>query len=107
MWDTRCRNPLEVTSIYAATEFYCDEIERATGLALLAVECQEFGHQDLLPRDTVAENLTDDAIRNMRKVDYQELSRAQPMDVPVVISQSYFDLMFNTIVRQTLQYLAL
>jgi ferric-chelate reductase len=102
MWDTRCRNPLEVTSIYAATEIYCDEIERATGLALLAVECQELGHQELLPRDAVAENLTDDAIRNMRRVDYQELSRAQPMDVPVIISQFYFDLMFNTIVRQTL-----
>jgi ferric-chelate reductase len=102
MWDTRCRNPLEVASIYASTEIYCDDIERVGGLARLAAECQEFGHQELLPRDAVAENLTENAIRNMRKVDYQELSRAQPVEVPVMISQSYFDLMFNTIVRYTL-----
>ncbi|KAJ5311898.1 hypothetical protein N7508_002728 [Penicillium antarcticum] len=97
MWDTRCRNTLEVASIYAATEIYCDDIERAAGLTRLAAECQEFGHQELLPKDAVAENLTDDAIRNMRKVDYQELSRALPVNEPVIISQSYFDLVFNTI----------
>ncbi|KAJ5746842.1 uncharacterized protein N7511_008538 [Penicillium nucicola] len=96
-WDIRCRNPLQVASIYAATEIYCDETQRAAGLTRLAADCQKFGHKELLPRDAVAENLTDDAIRNMRKVDFQELSRALPVNEPIIISQSYFDLVFNTI----------
>ena len=99
MWHSQCRNLLKVTSIYAASEIYCNEHERARGLAQLADQCQEFGHEELLSRGAVAENLTEDAIRTMRVVDYQELSRADPIDIPVLLSASYYNLMFDTIVR--------
>lgn len=99
LWDTRCQNPLKVASIYAASETYCRDSERAAGLAQLASFCEEFGHVELLPRDAVAENLTEDAIRNMRIVDYLELSRGDPVETPVLISASYFNVMFNTLVR--------
>ena len=102
LWDTRCQNPLKVASIYAASDLYCRDRERTAGLAQLASFCEEFGHVQLLPREAVAENLTEDAIRNMRKVDYLELDRSDPMDRPVLISASYFNLMFNTIVRSSL-----
>lgn len=98
MWDTRCRNPLKVASIYAASEVYCHEGERATGLAQLAAFCEEFGHFQLLSRKAVAENITEDAIRNMRTVNYLELLRTDPVDTPVLLSESYFNRMFNTIV---------
>ncbi|KAJ5378417.1 hypothetical protein N7509_011536 [Penicillium cosmopolitanum] len=97
LWDTRCQNPLKVASIYAASETYCRDSERAAGFAQLALFCEEFGHVELLPRDAVAENLTEDAIRNMRTVDYLELSRGDPVEMPVLISASYFNVMFNTI----------
>ncbi|CAG8879746.1 unnamed protein product [Penicillium salamii] len=97
LWHSRCRNALKVTSIYAASEVYCSEQARAQGLAELADQCREFGHEELLSRDEVAENLTEDAIRNMRRVDYLELSRADPVDVPVLLSATYYDLMFNTL----------
>jgi ferric-chelate reductase len=102
MWDTRCHNPLEVASIYAASDIYCRDSERAAGFAQLAALCVEFGHSELLPREAVAENLTEDAVRNMRTVDYLELSRAEPVDAPVLISASYFNLMLNTIVSSPL-----
>lgn len=98
-WESQCRNPLKVASIYAASEIYCNERERAVGLAQLAEQCQEFGNLELLPREAVAENLTEDAIRNMKRVDYQQLSRGEPADAPVLLSATYFDLMFNTLVR--------
>lgn len=98
MWDMRCQNPLMVTSIYATSHIYCSDRECAAGLAQLAVECRKFGNQELLPRDKVAENLTEDAIQAMRTVDYLELSRAEPMGTPILLSASYFDRMFNTIV---------
>ncbi|KAJ5343706.1 uncharacterized protein N7506_003530 [Penicillium brevicompactum] len=97
LWQSRCRNPIKVTSIYAATELYCTEYERDKGLSQLADECREFGHVELIPREEVAGNLTEDAVRNMRRVDYLELSRADPVDVPVLLSATYFDLMFNTL----------
>jgi ferric-chelate reductase len=99
MWDTRCRNPLKVTSIYASSETYCRDSERAIGLAQLAKLCREVGHGELLSRDAVAENLTKEAIRNMRFVGYQELSPADFQGTPVLLSASYFHRMFNTIVR--------
>ncbi|KAJ5160996.1 hypothetical protein N7492_006388 [Penicillium capsulatum] len=97
MWDTRCRNPLKVASIYAASEVYCHDHERTVGLAQLAALCEEFGHRQLLPREAVAENITEDAIRTMRTVNYLELSRAQSMNDPIMLSSSYFKRMFNTI----------
>lgn len=99
MWDTRCQNPLKVASIYAASDVYCRNQERATGLAHLATLCQEFGHRELLPREAVAENLTKNSIRNMRTVGYLEVSRAEILDSPVLLSASYFNRMFDTIVH--------
>lgn len=99
MWDTRCRNPLKVASIYASSEIYCRDGEREVGLAQLGKLCREVGHGDLLPRDAVAENLTEEAIRNMRVVGYQELSRADFQYTPVLLSSTYFHRMFNTLVR--------
>ncbi|CAI7630693.1 unnamed protein product [Penicillium glandicola] len=96
-WESQCRNPLKVASIYAASEIYCNEEERAIGLTQLAGQCQEFGNLELLPREAVAENLTEDAIRHMKRVDYQELARGEPANAPVLLSELYFDLMFNTI----------
>ncbi|OOQ82797.1 putative plasma membrane ferric-chelate reductase (Fre2) [Penicillium brasilianum] len=97
MWDARCRNPLKVTSIYASSERYCRDGERLTGLAQLAKLCQEVGHRELLSRDSVAENLTREAVRDMRVVDYLELSRADYQKSPVLLSASYYNRMFDTI----------
>ncbi|KAJ5578796.1 uncharacterized protein N7459_007760 [Penicillium hispanicum] len=97
MWDTRCQNPLKVTSIYAASDIFCRDQERAIGLAQLAALCEEFGHRELLPREAVAENLTEDAVHKTRTVHYLELSRTEAVNAPVLLSASYFDQMFNTI----------
>lgn len=101
MWDTRCRNPLKVTSIYASSERYCSDGERLTGLATLAKLCQEVGHHELLSRDAVAENLTREAVRDMKFVDYLELSRADYQQSPVLLSSSHYKRMFDTLVRIT------
>jgi ferric-chelate reductase len=98
MWNTRCQNPLKVTSIYAASQIYCSDRECTAGLAQLAAECRKFGNQKLLSMNQVAENLTEHAIQTMRTVGYLELPRAEPVDTPVLLSASYFNGMFNTIV---------
>ncbi|KAJ5552043.1 hypothetical protein N7535_000010 [Penicillium sp. DV-2018c] len=92
-----CQNRLKVASIYAASDIYCNEQERSTGFSLLAKQCEGADNEGLLSREAVAEYLTDDAIRKMRRVGYQELSPGEPSDAPVIISASYFENMYKTI----------
>ncbi|KAL4898075.1 FRE family ferric-chelate reductase [Aspergillus ambiguus] len=96
-WNTRCQNPLEVTSIYAASDVYCSVSQRHAGLSQLEAFCREYAGSELIPREQLAENLTDDAVRNMRVVDFGELSRKRPVDTPVLISAVYYDITFRTI----------
>lgn len=96
-WDSRCQNPLKVTSIYAASDIYCRPDERTAGFALFASYCHQFGQTDLLLRDQLAANLTDDAIQQMKVVEYGVIPKHQPLDAPVLISQNYFKRTFRTI----------
>ncbi|PLB35592.1 ferric reductase family protein [Aspergillus candidus] len=97
VWHLRCQNPLRVTSIYAASGVYCNPSENAAGQAWLASSCQEFAGLELIPREQLATNLTDDAIRHMRVVAYGDILRREPVDFPVMLSSSYFDRAFQTI----------
>lgn len=97
-WEARCRNPLEVISIYAASQVYCREEEHTAGIVQLEGLCRELGGVELLPRKQVESNLTDDAIRKMRVVEYLEIPYFEVVETPVLISQPYYDRMFRTIV---------
>ncbi|KAL2820922.1 ferric reductase like transmembrane component-domain-containing protein [Aspergillus cavernicola] len=94
--ETRCQNPLEVISIYASSDVFCEPPERSTGLSQLETICRESGF-DLIPRERLAENLTDDAIRRMRVVDYLEFPMNQPLDFPVLLSQKHYNRVFRTL----------
>ncbi|KNG89121.1 FRE family ferric-chelate reductase [Aspergillus nomiae NRRL 13137] len=96
-WGSRCQNPWTVTSIYAAADVYCDASERTAGFAQLQSSCLQFGHVDLIPRDALATNLTEDAINQMRRVDYGEIPRSGPVDYPVLLSASFYHRTFRTI----------
>lgn len=98
-WDIRCRNPLMVTSIYAAAEEYCGKYEQTAGFVQLNSYCENVAHTELLPRENVAENLTDESVRKMRVVEFHKLSRANKINYPVRISPAYYGRTFNTIVR--------
>ncbi|RAQ51881.1 FRE family ferric-chelate reductase [Aspergillus flavus] len=96
-YGSRCQNPWTVTSIYAAADVFCDPSERAAGFAQLQYSCQQFGHVNLIPRDALAANLTEDTINQMRTVDYGEISRSEPVDYPVLLSPSFYHRTFRTI----------
>jgi hypothetical protein len=98
-WNIRCHNPLMVTSIYAAAEEYCGGKEQTAGFVQLNSYCEKLTHTGLLPRENVAENLTDENVRKMRVVEFQELSRTIKTDCPVLVSPAYYGRTFNTIVR--------
>ncbi|PLB47489.1 FRE family ferric-chelate reductase [Aspergillus steynii IBT 23096] len=96
-WDTRCLNPLKVTSIYASSQVHCSPSEQAAGLSQLATLCREVAGLDLIPRDQLAANLTETAIQRMQVVGYGEIPRNLPLDAPVVLSTSHYDRTFRTI----------
>ncbi|PYH42285.1 ferric reductase family protein [Aspergillus saccharolyticus JOP 1030-1] len=96
-WETRCQNPLKVTSIYAASDVYCLPFERKAGILQLQQSCRDFGHLELIPREQLAENLTRDALRRMTIVKYLEVPREHPINTPVLLAPSYYDTVFQTI----------
>ncbi|PYI23140.1 putative plasma membrane ferric-chelate reductase [Aspergillus violaceofuscus CBS 115571] len=96
-WETRCHNPLEVTSIYASSDIYCRPAEREAGIAQLERSCREYGDVDLIPRERLAVNLTRDALRRMPVVKYLEIPRKHPVNTPVLLAPSHYDIVFNTI----------
>lgn len=98
-WDTRCLNPLKVTSIYASSQVYCSPSEQVAGLSQLATLCRQVAHLDLIPRDQLAINLTQDVVQHMRTVEYLEIPRHTLLDTPVLLSSSHYDRTFRTIVR--------
>ncbi|PLN83898.1 FRE family ferric-chelate reductase [Aspergillus taichungensis] len=98
VWHLRCQNPLRVTSVYAASEVYCNPSENVAGQAWLTSSCQEFAGLELIPREQLATNLTDDAIRHMRVVAFGDISRREPVNFLVMLSSSYFERAFKTIV---------
>ncbi|KAF9884620.1 hypothetical protein FE257_001442 [Aspergillus nanangensis] len=96
-WQTRCQNVLEVTSIYAAAEVYCRPEERDAGFPEMQTFCRQYTGLDMIPREQLAENLTEDAIHHMRVVNYLEVPRRQRLDAPVLVSRSFYQSTFDTL----------
>lgn len=97
-WQTRCQNRLKVTSIYAAAEVYCDEHERIAGFAQLDRLCRSSANVGLLSRKAVAENLTEERIKQMDIVDPLTTHRGDILNFPVLIAAASYDRVFRTIV---------
>ncbi|KAL4955189.1 ferric reductase like transmembrane component-domain-containing protein [Aspergillus filifer] len=94
-YQKRCQNVLAVTSIYASSDLYCKADEREAGFAQLEEQCGDLGLR-LIRREQLSENLTDDAVRDMRSVDFLELPFDQPINYPVLLSASHYDRVFRT-----------
>ncbi|KAL3452766.1 ferric reductase like transmembrane component-domain-containing protein [Aspergillus insuetus] len=95
-YQTKCEDSLKVTSIYASAEIFCQPDEREAGIKGLEKVCSGLGFE-LIPREQLAENLTEDAISRMRAVDYFEVPVSEPVDVPVLLTRAHYDRVFKTI----------
>lgn len=101
LWQTTCQNRLKVTSIYAASEVYCREDEILAGFTRLNNLCCDTANIELLSKHSVADNLTDERLRQMKIVDFQEVLRGELLDFPVLLSPTYYDRTFRTVVSTT------
>ncbi|KAL2787420.1 ferric reductase like transmembrane component-domain-containing protein [Aspergillus keveii] len=95
-YQTKCEDPLKVTSIYASAEIYCQPDERESGIKGLEKLCRGLGFE-LIPREKLAENLTEGAISRMRAVDFFEVPASDPVDGPVLLTRAHYDRVFKTI----------
>ncbi|KAL4899612.1 hypothetical protein BDW74DRAFT_188990 [Aspergillus multicolor] len=93
--EQRCQNSLAVTSIYASADIYCRPNEREAGIRRLGTICEE-GGLELLSRESVTENLTEDAITKMRRVEYLEMDMRVPVEDPVLLSAEHYRRVFLT-----------
>lgn len=89
-----CTNRLRTFSIYAAVKLYCLEPEIKPGLERINKNCEN--------RSSYAEiepDLTDSYLRGLRVVDFQEVPVDEELEAVVLISRTYFDTYYRTIVR--------
>lgn len=93
-----CRNPLKVASIYAATRTYCKPQDFNASVQYYAGKCAGFGGVTMIPESEVADNLTAAAVQSMRVVGKGEVPSYSKLSAPVLVSRSWFDVAFKTIV---------
>jgi hypothetical protein len=101
-WNSTCQNPLKVTSMYASAKTYCTPHEIEAGVAVLAKYCFEYGTLELAPMSQFADNLTDDFIKGMRMINYQEIPETDNITELVVMSPTYFGGSLRTVVSNYL-----
>lgn len=91
------KNERCVTAAYTALNYLSFEGESRTGF--WQTRCRTSANIELLPRQTVAENLTEEKIKQMKIVDFYAVPRDEVLNSPVLISSAYYDRVFRTIVR--------
>jgi hypothetical protein len=92
-----CTNLFRTYSIYAAIKLYCPEPEIKPGIEQINKHCT--GEQSRLPYAEIEPDLTDSYLRLLRVVDFQEVPADEELEEPVLISKTYFDTYYKTIVR--------
>jgi len=97
-WESTCQNPLKVGTIYASATRYCTNREISAGTALLEKYCLEYGELGLLPYSNFKLNLTEEYLSSLRVIDYEEIPATENVTAVVLISTSYFEASFRTIV---------
>jgi hypothetical protein len=94
-----CLNPLRTWSIYASVKVRCGPLEIDPGLRHINESCRK-GGLSRTPYADIAPSLTEEYIRSLRVVDYEEVPKAVELDAPVLISRAYYDAAFRTNVSQ-------
>jgi hypothetical protein len=97
-WESTCQNPLKVGTIYASATRYCTEYEIIAGATLLNQYCTEYGEVELLPYSDFKANLSEEYINSLRVIDYEEIPATENVTAVVLISATYFDASFRTVV---------
>jgi hypothetical protein len=97
-WESTCQNLLKVGTIYASAKRYCTDHEISAGTALLRKYCLEYGKLELLPYSDFQTILTEDYLSSLRVIDYEEIPATENVTAVVLISTTYFEASFRTIV---------
>ncbi|RYP34632.1 hypothetical protein DL767_004192 [Monosporascus sp. MG133] len=92
-----CESLLDLTSLYLCTAVYCTAGERTAGLDYLNATCQASARSPIPPFDDVAANHTDDDIARVRRLRQAEWEDAATFAEPVIPSDAFFGLAFDTL----------
>ncbi|RYP72046.1 hypothetical protein DL769_004533 [Monosporascus sp. CRB-8-3] len=92
-----CESLLELTSLYLCAAVYCAAGERTAGLDYLNATCQTSVRSPIPPFDDVVANHTDDDIARVRRLRQDEWEDAATFAEPVIPSDAFFGLAFDTL----------
>lgn len=94
-----CTNLLRTYSIYAAVKLYCLEWEIEPGLKHINENCE-----NRPPYEEIEPDLTDSYLQTLRVVEFGEVPADEELETVVLISRTYFDTYYRTIVRDISLY---
>ena len=97
-WVNICTNNLSVTSMWAAAKLYCTDHERADGEEMLAGYCTEYGFVTLTPYDDVLPILTDQFIKSLPIVEFEDVDLPVIWNNSVMLSEKLFEASKRTVV---------
>ncbi|RYP05445.1 hypothetical protein DL764_003794 [Monosporascus ibericus] len=92
-----CESLLGLTSLYLCAAVYCTAGERIAGLDYLNATCQASVQSPIPPFDDVVANRTDDDIARVRRLRQAEWEDAVTFAEPVIPSDAFFGLAFDTL----------
>ncbi|RYP74410.1 hypothetical protein DL771_003077 [Monosporascus sp. 5C6A] len=92
-----CESLLGLTSLYLCAAVYCTAGERTAGLDYLNATCQTSARSPIPPFGDIVANRTDDDIARVRRLQQAEWEDAAAFAEPVVPSDAFFGLAFDTL----------
>ncbi|RYP91316.1 hypothetical protein DL770_002550 [Monosporascus sp. CRB-9-2] len=92
-----CESLLDLTSLYLCAAVYCTAGERTAGLDYLNATCQASVRSPIPPFDDVVANHTDGDIAGVRRLQQAEWEDAATFAEPVIPSDAFFGLAFDTL----------
>ncbi len=91
-YDSLCRNPNPLISMYAGIITYCLPEHQEASKHILAKWCKMYGETEMLPESDFAANLTKDAIAALPVYNAEDLEEESNQTAPFMMSQAWFDI---------------
>lgn len=93
-----CAGSLTSLSVWAAAKAYCTPLEIEAGTRSLSVTCLQYGGMELTSYADTVGNLTDEFMKNLKVVEYEDIAEANLWNETILISESLLQSSERTVV---------
>ena len=93
-----CAGSMTSLSVWAAAKTYCTPLEAEAGIRSLNVTCLQHGGMELTSYDDTQGNFTDEFMKSLKVVEYEDIAEAKLWNETILISKPLFETSERTVV---------